>query len=128
LIVADSSYFMALADRKDQWHHQAMAVKDRIPQEFEISTLTVSEAVTAVGYRAGGKAARTLYDYFIDNCSVETVDRRLLDLAMAVHLRFDGVLSVADSVSVALMNRDGIRRIVSFDSDFDKVRHIQRIF
>ncbi|MBX8635562.1 MAG: PIN domain-containing protein, partial [Thermoplasmata archaeon] len=76
---------------------------------------------------AGGKAARTLYDYFIDSCSVETVDRQLLDLAMAVHLRFDGILSVADSVSVALMTRDGIRQIVSFDGDFDKIKQIQRI-
>lgn len=127
MIVADSSYFIALADKKDQWHRQAMAVKGRIPQGFKISTLTISEAVTAIGYRAGGKAARTLYDYFIDSCSVETVDRQLLDLAMAVHLRFDGILSVADSVSVALMTRDGIRQIVSFDGDFDKIKQIQRI-
>ena len=127
MIVADSSYFIALADKKDQWHHQAVAVKGRIPQEFKISTLTITEAVTAIGYRAGGKAARTLYDYFIDNCSVETVDRQLLESAMAVHLRFDGILSVADSVSVALMTRDGIRQIVSFDGDFDKIKQIQRI-
>ena len=127
LIAADSSYFIALADKKDQWHQQAIVVKSRIPQEFRISTLTVSEAVTAIGYRAGGKAARVLYDYFIDNCSVETTDRQLLDSAMTVHLRFDGILSVADAVSVAMMNRDGIRQIVSFDSDFDKVKQIQRI-
>ena len=127
MIVADSSYFIALADKKDQWHKHAMVVKGRIPQEFKISTLTISEAVTAIGYRAGGKAARVLYDYFIDNCSVETVDRQLLDLAMTVHLRFDGILSVADSISVAIMTRDGIRQIVSFDSDFDKIKHIQRI-
>ena len=127
MIVADSSYFIALADKKDQWHRQAMAVKGRIPQGFKISTLTISEAVTAIGYRAGGNAAKTLYDYFIDSCSVETVDRQLLDLAMTVHLRFDGILSVADSVSVALMTRDGIRQIVSFDGDFDKIKQIQRI-
>lgn len=128
VIVADSSYFIALADKKDQWHRHAVAVKSRIPQEFKISTLTVSEAVTAIGYRAGGKAARTLYDYFVDNCSVETVDRQLMDLAMTVHLRFDGILSVADSVSVAIMTRDGFRQIVSFDGDFDKIKQIQRIY
>ncbi|MBX8633221.1 MAG: PIN domain-containing protein [Candidatus Thermoplasmatota archaeon] len=128
MIVADSSYFIALADKNDQWHRNAVAVKSRIPQEFKISTLTVSEAVTAIGYRAGGKAARTLYDYFADNCSVETVDRQLMDLAMTVHLRFDGILSVADSVSAAIMTRDGFRQIVSFDSDFDKIKGIQRIY
>ena len=39
----------------------------------------------------------------------------------------DGILSVADSVSVALMTRDGIRQIVSFDGDFEKIKQIQRI-
>ena len=46
---------------------------------------------------------------------------------MALHLQYDGTLSVADCASVALMSRDGIGEIVSFDSDFDKVRGIRRI-
>ncbi|MCK4454942.1 MAG: type II toxin-antitoxin system VapC family toxin [Thermoplasmata archaeon] len=57
----------------------------------------------------------------------KSVTIALLDEAMALHLQYDGTLSVADCASVALMSRKGIGGIVSFDSDFDKVRGIRRI-
>ncbi|MFA5897030.1 MAG: hypothetical protein WC985_09055 [Thermoplasmata archaeon] len=42
---------------------------------------------------------------------------------MALHLAYDGNLSVADCVSVVLMGRRGIREIVSFD----RVRGLRRV-
>ena len=46
---------------------------------------------------------------------------------MALHLQYDGTLSVADCASVAVLSREGNGEIVSFDSDFDKVHGIRRI-
>ncbi|HEY5538028.1 MAG TPA: PIN domain-containing protein, partial [Thermoplasmata archaeon] len=71
--------------------------------------------------------ARTLYEFFVDTCDIEFVERDLLEEAMAHHLRYDGVLSVPDCMSVTLMDRREIREIASFDADFDKVRGIRRI-
>ncbi len=69
-MIADSSYFVALADSKDRWHEQALGLK--VPRELLVTDLIVAESVTIVGDRGG-------------------------------------------------------RKIVSFDSDFDKVRGIRRI-
>ncbi len=124
-MIADSSYFVALADSKDGWHKQALGLK--VPRELVVTDLIVAESVTIVGERGGGKAGRTLYEYFVDECDVVFVDKDLLDEAMVLHLQYDGTLSVADCASVALMSRKGIGEIVSFDSDFDKVRGIRRI-
>jgi hypothetical protein len=44
-----------------------------------------------------------------------------------VFLRYDGTLSVSDAVSVFIMEKKNINRILSFDSDFDKVEGIVRI-
>ena len=68
-----------------------------------------------------------LYEYFVDECDVVFVDADLLDEAMTLHLQYDGTLSVADCASVAVMSREGIGEIVSFDSDFDKVSGVTRI-
>ena len=46
---------------------------------------------------------------------------------MLVFLHYDGILSVSDAVSVAIMNARHIDRILSFDSDFDKVGGISRV-
>ncbi len=91
-----------------------------------VHDLVVAEAVTIVGARQGGKPARTLCEYFTDACEVAFVDPGILEDAMALHLRYDGTLSVADCVSLALMERRGLRTIVSFDRDFDKVRGLRR--
>jgi predicted nucleic acid-binding protein len=46
---------------------------------------------------------------------------------MRVFLRYDGTLLVFDAVSVFIMERKHIDRILSFDADFDKVEGIVRI-
>lgn len=127
VILADSSYFVALADRRDRWHPDALRVKETVPQDFLVTDLIVAEAVTIVGSRRGGRPAKTLYEYFVDSCDVEFVEERLLRDAMVHHLRYDGRLSVADCVTLAVMGRRGLREIVSFDHDFDRVRGIRRI-
>lgn len=127
MIFADSSYFVALADARDRWHEDALRVRRRVPQEFLVSELVVAESVTIVGSRRGGKAARTLYEFFVDACEVAFSDAPLLAEAMALHLAYDGRLSVADCVSLALMGRRRIQEIVSFDKDFDHVRGLRRV-
>jgi predicted nucleic acid-binding protein len=47
---------------------------------------------------------------------------------MEIFLKYGGKLSVADSVSIAIMKRRGIKKIISFDSDFDRVKGISRIY
>jgi len=90
VILGDSSYFVALADRRDRWHPDALRVKESVPQDFLVTDLVVAEAVTIVGSRRGGRPAKTLYDYFVDSCDIEFVEERLLRDAMVHHLRYDG--------------------------------------
>jgi hypothetical protein len=47
---------------------------------------------------------------------------------MSVFLHYDGTLSVPDAVSVSIMAKKDIDRILSFDSDFDKVDGITRLY
>jgi predicted nucleic acid-binding protein len=125
--VGDSSYFVALADPEDRWHRDAVRLRAAVPQRFVVSDLTVAEAVTIVGARLGPRNARTLYQFFLDACEVVFIDRGLLDDAMAYHLQLGGRLSVTDCVSLSLMERKGIREILTYDGDFDRVKAISRV-
>ncbi|MFA5897031.1 MAG: hypothetical protein WC985_09060 [Thermoplasmata archaeon] len=58
MIFADSSYFVALADARDQWHEDALRLRRSVPQEFLVSELVAAESVTIVESRRGGKPAR----------------------------------------------------------------------
>jgi hypothetical protein len=89
--------------------------------------LIIAESITIIGSRSGGKAGEQLYHYFIDNCDLVFIDEKILKGSMSVFLRCNGTLSVSDSASVFIMKKKNIERILSFDSNFDKVAGIVRV-
>lgn len=127
MIFADSSYFIGLADQKDQWHKRAVDLSDRTDDDLVVTSLILSESVTAVGARGGGKAGVAVYDYILENCHVTFLVREMMENAVDVYLKYDGTLSLADAVSIQVMKTHDIRQILSFDSDFDKVKNIIRL-
>ena len=128
MIFVDSSYYIAIADTKDQWHKKALELSEYIENNSSVvSSFIISEVVTEIGRRCGGKVAYTLYNYFTDNCKIVYIDRDLLSESMEIVLKYDGTLSLADAASVAIMDNMKIGEIISFDSDFDKVDFINRI-
>ena len=46
---------------------------------------------------------------------------------MSKSLKYDGTLSLADRVSLEIMNLHNVDKIVSFDADFDKIKKLHRI-
>ncbi|MBM4241071.1 MAG: PIN domain-containing protein [Euryarchaeota archaeon] len=128
MIFIDASFFIAAINKNDQWHEKAGEILPIIKKEEKVTSgLILSESVTLIGSFYGGKTGLKLFDYILDNHEVRYVDKELSLSAMETFLKFDGTLSFADSVSVELMKNLGIERIVSFDSDFDKVDGIMRI-
>lgn len=127
MIFGDSSFFVALADKKDQWHADAVRLGPLVTKGTVVSELVIAETLTILGSRGGGRAATTAYEFFRDSCEVEFVGQGRLDEAMRLHLMYDGHLSVTDCTSIAIMTARKIKRILSFDSDFDRVKGIDRL-
>ena len=128
MIFIDSSFFIASVLKNDKWHGQVREIFPKIKEEDKMtSILTLSEAVTLTGSLGGGKNGVKLYNYIVDNHEVVYVDKDTSFSALETFLKYDGVLSFADSVSVELMKRFKVNSIVSFNSDFDKVDGIYRI-
>lgn len=128
MIFVDSSYFIAVANRRDRWHAGAKRLTPRLEREDLVtSDLVLSEAVTGIGAVLGGKAGKEAYDVIVDNCSVEVGSPERCAAAISLYLHYDGTLSFADAVSLIVMQERGTQRIASFDADFDRVRGIERL-
>ena len=123
----DSSFWVGLADRRDQWHPRAKLLAGKVAPGARLLDVTGCEALTIVGSRLGGKAASRLFDYLQDSCEILYMDREMLDRSMDRHLSFDGRLSVADCATVEAMTQLDDSSILSFDSDFDRVKGLTRI-
>jgi predicted nucleic acid-binding protein len=128
LIFIDSTFFIALVLKDDQWHEQALKL---IPQLDEadklISEFIISETVTMVGSRSGGKAGKLVYEYIMESCNIHRQDKSAYDTVIKTYLKYDGTLSFTDASTVEIMKFFNINEIASFDSDFDKVNGIIRI-
>lgn len=128
MIFIDASFFIAASIKKDQWHTRVLQILPEVTKQDKMTSIVVlSEAVTMVGSLAGGNMGARLYNYIIDNHEVKFIDKDLSTQAMNFFLKYDGVLSFADSVSLTLMKQGKVDTIASFDSDFDKVKGIVRI-
>ena len=128
MIFIDSSYFIAIVDKRDQWHQKALELSNYLEnKDIVVSSFIISEVLTEIGNRSGGKVAYNLYNYFEDSCRIVHIDKDLLIESVDVFLKYDGTLSLADASSIVIMNNMKINEIVSFDSDFDKVDTLNRI-
>jgi predicted nucleic acid-binding protein len=129
LIIVDSSYFIGLVDKRDQWHKNALNLKKYFEsEEVVITDLIVSEVLTEIGKRKGGKEGHILYQFFKDNCKIIYSTEQDFESAEKIYLNFDGKLSISDSLAVHYIYEMAIDRIISFDSYFDKIKNITRIF
>jgi len=127
MIFVDSSFFIATVREKDTWHKDALKLAEKIKEQLLISELIISESITIVGSLEGGKVGKILYEYFLDNCKIEFINEEMLGKTMDTFLTYDGSISLADASSIEIMKKHGVKKIISFDSDFDKIHGIDRI-
>jgi len=127
MIFADSSFFIATLREKDRWHKDALKLARKIKENLLISELIISESITMVGFLEGGKAGKILYEYFQDNCRIEFINEEIMEKSMGTFLKYDGSISLADASSIEIMKNHEVKKIISFDSDFDKIHDIDRI-
>ncbi len=126
MIFVDSSYFIARIKTDDRWHNEALNLK--ITDPLLISELIMSESITMVGAFNGGKAGKILYEFFLDNCRIEYLDEEMMEKSMDIFLKYNGSISLTDSSSIEIMKKHDVKKIISFDSDFDKIKGIERVF
>lgn len=128
MIFIDASYFIATIYLKDQWHQKSIELHEQIKNQEQItSILALSEALTLIGILKGGKTGQLLYNYIKKTNEIVYPTEKMSLNAMEKFLMYDGTLSFVDVMSLEIMENNGITDIVSFDSDFDKVKGIKRI-
>lgn len=123
----DASYFIGILDEKDQWHEAAVRLASTVDGRLRVTDVAMGETITLVGARKGGKRGRQVYDLFLDACEIVFTGPAEFEDAMHYHTRYDGRLSTSDCLTVAAMVSAKDSKVLSFDSDFDLVRGMERL-
>jgi predicted nucleic acid-binding protein len=129
MILADTSFWFALQERRERHHGEARTLARRVRQERVIvSNHIFGECWTLLRRRSGHRAAVGFIDRVGRLPNVESfhVDTELEDDAWT-WLRRHGEreYSFVDAISFALMRRHGIREALAFDGDFSAAGFIE---
>jgi len=128
LIFVDSSYLIALAITNDQWHKNAKKLRKMVEKEEKyLTTLNIAETIALISYKGNLEVAIIFYKYIRENYKIIDATLKLCDKSLEKFVKYNGTLSPADVVALEVMENKKIDKIVSFDSDFDKVADIIRI-
>lgn len=128
MIFLDTSYLFALNVPDDSNHKRAVEIAGGINEETRISEQVFSELITLMAVRGNGGIALEVGKKILssDIAVVNTV-RGDLKEALEIVGKYEG-LSFCDATSVCIMRKFGVSKIASFDSDFDKIKEIKRIY
>lgn len=123
----DTTFIVALFVSNDDWHPNAVEVYKKIKDgDLVISKLVIAESVTVLKNKLEPKEISEIYRN-LPNFFHVIEDKDSYDDAMREFVKYDSTISFFDAMYVALMKKENIGEIVSFDSDFDKIDNIIRI-
>lgn len=127
LILVDTNFFINLLDTKDRYHERAVEILSKIEDEEKyVTDGVIFESIAISGSLYGGKIATDLYHNIKDNYKIYNTNH-LLDKGMITHLKYDGTLSLVDTLLLEIMKELGIHEIISFDTDFDNKDGVIRV-
>ena len=123
-VFVDTSGFKAVIDENDEFHQEAVKIWQKLKQEKAIlitSNYILDEAFTLLRARCGIETALKFRQILAKSSrAVKVVRVTLADEAGAWKwfVKNWSNLSFTDGVSLALMKRLGIKKVVSFDRHF----------
>ena len=127
MILLDTSFLVALFRENDEKHERAAELVKEIKGRVTITDHIFSELITFLTAKDGNSTAygagKKINESEIILISVLRED---IPIALNYIRKYQGI-SMCDALSVVVMKNMGIRKIASFDSDFDKFS-VERIF
>lgn len=132
MIILDAGFFVALARQNDESHSRADEIERELAEGGESLFFTESvlgEFASLLAKRDSPRLAHLKAEQLLQSRRLTLILSTGLEVAEAPSLLGQyGFSSYSDALSVSVMKSRGIKKIVSFDSDFDRAPGIKRIF
>ncbi len=127
MILLDTSFLVALFRENDEKHGRAAELVKEIKGRVAITDHIFSELITFLVAKDGNNTAYSAGKKILESeIILISVLREDMPVALKYVRKYRGI-SMCDALSVVVMKNMGIRKIASFDSDFDKLG-VERIF
>lgn len=126
MIFVDTSFLIALLVKTDSHHEKALKIAESIHERKVINSTVMNETLNAFTGK-GGKIGKELYQIIEEMFDIEFLNQSDYEHALEIYLHFDSSINFLDCAILSTMIRNKIDKIISFDSDFEKVKGIKII-
>ncbi len=131
MIFIDAGLWIAAFRREDEHFERATELLKQVKEDGETLASTESVFSEVIGFfsrRNSPKTARAVASVILATPRLDffAVSREELSSAAQLVEKY-GLSSFTDALTMAVMESRGIRRLLSFDKDFDRNRKIRRI-
>lgn len=126
MIFVDTSFLIALLISSDQFHEKALNISQTINERKVINNTVLNETLNAFTGK-GGKIGKELYDVICEMFDIQYLNSADYDDAIELYLHYGSSINYSDCTILSTMFQNDINQILSFDSDFEKVKGISII-
>ncbi|MGL4670184.1 MAG: type II toxin-antitoxin system VapC family toxin [Methanobacteriaceae archaeon] len=129
-IFIDTNFFIGFFIESDYWHKRTVELLEEIKNyELVICNTVLNEIITLIGMKTNKKQASIVYNYLKDNYTIfnESTIVNINDKIMEIYLKNNTKLSFTDCSIIESMKELEIKKLVTFDKDFDRIKEIERI-
>lgn len=123
MIFVDTSFLLALLIETDPFHEKALQISETIHEKKVINNIVLTETFNAFTSK-GGKVGKELYHSISEMFEVKYLNKSDYDDSMELYLNLDSSINYSDCTILLTMINSKIDRIVTFDSDFKKIKGI----
>ncbi len=126
MIFVDTTFLIALLIKTDPLHEKALEISETIRERKVINNTVLNETLNAFTGK-GGKAGKELYQVILEMFDIIYLDEKDYENAIDIYLNFNSSINYSDCTILSSMVKNKINRIVTFDSDFNKIKGINVI-
>lgn len=126
MIFVDTSFLIALLISTDQFHKRALEISQTISERKVINNTVLNETLNAFTGK-GGKVGNDLYNVINEMFDIQFLTPADYDDAINLYLHYDSSINYSDCTILSTMFQNDIGRIISFDSDFEKISGVNVI-
>lgn len=128
MLFADASYWISLFCENEENYSRALELKDDLSHEtIYVNEHAFGEVFTFIARRHGGQVAFEKANAIISNSHIEVLQAGEDEWREALELGRKYGFSFTDCLTAVQMKKTGVRELVSFDSDFDKIPWVERV-
>jgi predicted nucleic acid-binding protein len=138
-ILIDTNAFVSLIDSSDKWHNRTNQIINNLDKNSTIILLdiVINETINVLSKRLEEKGKSDLFPLLIEKIENDYPEERIYwtgDLNKIYYHKIinllktkKGILNFNDSFIVLYMQENHIKKIISFDKDFDEIDKIERL-